>query len=132
MFDRRIAVEDCFDVKRYCKIIVDRYLEALDNIICMKWEHIQKEKEYGIEWRSVYKKEMTQLANEVNLMAFGVEMLKGSDPFIVLKEIIKTDAEHAIKLDKACRAEEACDLLERLEHLELTVSLMKKMLKTRK
>jgi hypothetical protein len=66
----------------------------------MKWEHIQKEKEYGIEWRSVYKKEMTDLVNSVNINAFGIEMLDGSDPFIVLKSIIKLAAEHAIQLDK--------------------------------
>ena len=51
----------------------------------MKWEHIQKEKEYGIIWRSEFKKEMTTMANSVNQETFGVPMLAGSDPFIVLK-----------------------------------------------
>jgi hypothetical protein len=37
----------------------------------MKQEHIQKEKEYGIEWRTVYKKEMAKLMTKFMLPVFG-------------------------------------------------------------
>ena len=85
MIENRISPDECMDAQKYCKSILDRYLDLLDNIVCMKWEHIQKEKEYGIIWRSEFKKEMTTMTNSVNQETFGVPMLAGSDPFIVLK-----------------------------------------------
>jgi hypothetical protein len=45
---------------------------------------------------------MTDMVNCVNEEAFGIKMLTGSDPFVVLKQIIKQDTELSIKLEKVC------------------------------
>jgi hypothetical protein len=55
MIENKIDLEECVDAKDHCKIIMDRYFTLLDNVTYMKFEHIQKEKEYGIPWRSAFK-----------------------------------------------------------------------------
>ncbi len=72
----------------------------------MKWEHIQKEKEYGIPWRSAFKKEMKEMSDEVHTSAYGDDMMKDSDPLIVLKTIIKQDSGVAVQHDSVGAADQ--------------------------
>ena len=44
---------------------MQRYICILDNATYMPCEHIQKEKEYGIPWRSVFKVELASLVGEL-------------------------------------------------------------------
>ena len=64
----------------------------------MPAEHIQKEKEYGITWRSAFKKELAALVN-----ALCEKLTSGegeqSDPFEVLHRIIKKDCIDAATFD---------------------------------
>lgn len=53
-----LKIEDCVDAREYCKIIMDRFFTLLDTVTYMKHEHIQKEKEYGIPWRTAFKTEL--------------------------------------------------------------------------
>ena len=55
----------------------------------MKDEHIQKEKEYGIDWRSAYKKEMFALVKSVMESEEHGTKIGIDDPFIVLRGFIK-------------------------------------------
>ena len=40
---------------------MQRWITLLDNATYMPVEHIQKEKEYGIKWRTAFKDEMTEM-----------------------------------------------------------------------
>jgi hypothetical protein len=69
---------------------MDRYFTLLDNITYMKHEHIQKEKEYGITWRSAFKVELQRTAADLHkrVIAEGEEEMD-EDPFVVLHKIVR-------------------------------------------
>ena len=46
----------------FCQGLMQRYVNLLDNATYMPCEHIQKEKEYGIPWRSAFKAELYAIA----------------------------------------------------------------------
>ena len=56
-----------------CKAIMERFFDLLDNVTYMKHEHIQKEKEYGIPWRSAFKKELLAVSKEIHDKLIGDE-----------------------------------------------------------
>ena len=59
---KEISLGRTVDVEHHCSFMMKRFYSLLDNIQCMKHEHIQKEKEYGITWRSAYKKELIRIS----------------------------------------------------------------------
>ena len=52
---------------------MERFILLLDNATYMPSEHIQKEKEYGIPWRSAFKVEMAKIIHETNKKLMGEE-----------------------------------------------------------
>lgn len=61
----RMSLSECRDAREYCDSIMQRYIVVLDNATFIPCEHIQKEKEYGIIWRSAFKAELQTLINDV-------------------------------------------------------------------
>lgn len=51
--------------RAYCDAVMQRYITLLDNATYMPSEHIQKEKEYGITWRTAFKKELAALVSSL-------------------------------------------------------------------
>ena len=63
-------------------------------------EHIQKEKEYGIPWRSAFKKELFEFADEIFKRSIGDQGLNpNDDPFQIYHKIIKKFAVDAATYD---------------------------------
>ena len=56
--EHNIDPDTVVDAREYCQGIMQRYITLLDNATYMPCEHIQKEKEYGIPWRSAFKAEL--------------------------------------------------------------------------
>ena len=63
----------------------------MDNATFMPSEHIQKEKEYGIPWRSAFKKQMQDLVAVVAKKLLSAEEDPSAEPFEVLHKIVKKD-----------------------------------------
>ena len=53
--------------------MMERFILLLDNATYMPSEHIQKEQEYGIPWRSAFKVEMAKIIHEMNKKLMGEE-----------------------------------------------------------
>lgn len=56
MAEQKIPLSECISSREYCDKIMFRYITLLDNATFMPSEHIQKEKEYGITWRTAFKR----------------------------------------------------------------------------
>lgn len=71
---------------------MQRYITLLDIATFMPSEHIQKEKEYGITWRTAFKKELNELVAVVSKKLISEDEEISSDPFEVIHKIIKRTA----------------------------------------
>ena len=63
----------------YCDSIMKRYIKLLDIATYMPSEHVWKEKEYGIPWRSEFKKEMIEFADAVHRRMINDDGFNESD-----------------------------------------------------
>ena len=61
----KLNLSECVDSRVYCDSIMQRYIVVLDNATFIPCEHIQKEKEYGITWRSAFKAELQDLIDDL-------------------------------------------------------------------
>lgn len=61
----KIDIRECLDAREWCDSFIQRYIVLLDNATYMESEHIQKEKEYGITWRSAFKAELQKIIDEL-------------------------------------------------------------------
>jgi len=72
----------------------------LDNATYMPCEHIQKEKEYGIPWRTAFKKELQAFTDSMCKRLVGEESFpETEDPFLFYHKIIKKDTLDAATFD---------------------------------
>ena len=97
------------DARDYCSKVMDRFIDLLDNATYMPNEHIQKEKEYGIPWRSAFKEELTTNVNDLSRKTFGDLADEGKekeDPFVILHAIVKKDVIDAATYDTQTQAEQ--------------------------
>ena len=95
------------DARAYCSAVMLRYIKLLDDCTYMPNEHIQKEKEYGIPWRSAYKVEIRNLVDELAKKFLGsqAEAATKEDPFLILHQIVKKDVIDAATFDTKTQAE---------------------------
>jgi len=70
---------------------MDRFFTLLDNVTYMKHEHIQKEKEYGIAWRSAFKAELFEISASLHARTMGESEAEDmdEDPFVVMHKIVR-------------------------------------------
>jgi len=110
---------------------MDRFFTLLDNVTYMKHEHIQKEKEYGIPWRSAFKTELYGIAGELHARTMSESEAEEmeDDPFVVMHKIVRQDSVDAATFDSRCQADLLFMLVNQLEFLEIGVYTIKKMLK---
>ena len=120
------------DAAGHCKTIMDRYFALLDNITYMKHEHIQKEKEYGITWRSAFKVELNRISTDLHSRVIAEDDAEDmeDDPFMVLHKIVRQDTIDASTFDSRCQADLLHMLVPQLELMELGIYTLKKLLKT--
>ena len=105
-------------------------MTLLDNVTYMPIEHIQKEKEYGIPWRSAFKAELlefTKLAKD-RILGEG-DLLADEEPFTFFHKVVKKDALDAATFDAQSQADFMSMLLDSLESLEQWIYQLKAMLK---
>ena len=103
MNDGNVPQEEVKDAATHCKSIMDRYFTLLDNITYMKHEHIQKEKEYGITWRSNFKIELQRVATDLHKRVIADEEEEmDEDPFAILHKIVRQDTIDASTFDSRC------------------------------
>ena len=65
MAEQKIPLSECMSSREYCDKVMYRYITLLDNATFMPSEHIQKEKEYGITWRTAFKRQLKDLVDEI-------------------------------------------------------------------
>ena len=53
-----INLAECVSARSYCAAMMQRYVTLLDCATFMPSEHIQKEKEYVITWRTAFKAQL--------------------------------------------------------------------------
>jgi len=96
----------------------------------MPCEHIQKEKEYGIPWRSAFKKELLSFADSTHKRLVDENGFpEMEDPFLFFHKIIKKDAIDAATFDAMSQADFLSMMTENLELLEKSLYQIKAMLK---
>ena len=128
---KEIPLEEVVPASNICKSIMERFFDLLDNVTYMKHEHIQKEKEYGIPWRSAFKKELIELVDETHRRLIGEENeILDEDPFMVMHKIVRQDAIDAATFDSRCQADLMMMLVDQLEYMEIVAYQIKKLLKT--
>jgi hypothetical protein len=110
---------------------MDRFFTLLDNVTYMKHEHIQKEKEYGIPWRSAFKVELYEISQALHARTMSESEAEemDEDPFVVMHKIVRQDSVDAATFDSRCQADLLFMLVNQLEFLEIGVYTIKKMLK---
>ena len=86
-----LALSDCVNARAYCEAIMGRYIVLLYNATFMPSEHIQKEKEYGITWRTAFKKELADLVAVVVKKLISSDEEDITEPFELIHKIVKKD-----------------------------------------
>ena len=71
-----LSIDDCVLARDYCQTIMQRYITLLDNATYMPCEHIQKEKEYGIKWRTTFKLELEKTYDKLVMKLFIIIITK--------------------------------------------------------
>ena len=82
--DQKIKIEECVNAREYCDKVMFRYITLLDNATFMPSEHIQKEKEYGITWRTAFKNELNTLVSKVSQKLISEDGKSQEDPFALI------------------------------------------------
>lgn len=95
---QQFSLSDCVQARAYCDAVMLRYIVLLDNATFMPSEHIQKEKEYGITWRTAFKQELKNLVEVVTRKLMPDET-PNEDPFETLHTLIKKDCIDAATFD---------------------------------
>ncbi len=96
----------------------------------MPCEHIQKEKEYGIPWRTAFKKELQAFTDSTCKRFVGEEGFpETEDPFVFYHKVIKKDTLDAATFDAMSQADFLSMMTENLELLEKTLYQIKALLK---
>ena len=96
----------------------------------MPCEHMQKEKEYGIPWRSAFKKELLAFADTTHKrLVDNNGFNETEDPFLFFHKIVKKDALDAATFDAMSQADFLSMMTENLELLEKCLYQIKAMLK---
>ena len=129
--EHNIDPDSVVDAREYCQGIMQRYITLLDNATYMPCEHIQKEKEYGIPWRSAFKAELEQMIDALAKRTISADGFDEDleDPFELLHKIVKKDAIDAATFDAMTQADCLIMLVDNLELLEKTVYTVKALLK---
>ena len=92
----------------------------LDEATYMPVEYIQKEKEYGITWRTAFKAELlekTQTLCKRTIDSDGFNA-KFEDPFEILHKVVKRDCIDAAIFDQYSQADLLYMLFDNLELVE--------------
>ena len=71
LVDRQLDRDSCVEARKFCQQLMQRFVTLLDNATYMPIEHVQKEKEYGIPWRSTFKQEVLTMAQETHRKLLG-------------------------------------------------------------
>lgn len=104
-----IPAKELVNAREYCDQVMQRYINILDDATYMPNEHIWKEKEYGIPWRTEFKLKLAEIINKLAKKALDKndDDIKNKDPFALLHTVIKKDVVDAAVFD----AKTAADLL---------------------
>ena len=99
--EKNIDVLDCVMARDFCQGLMQRYVNLLDNATYMPCEHIQKEKEYGIRWRSAFKAELYAIAEQTyRKMVSDADFPANEDPWMFFHRVVKKDALDAATFDR--------------------------------
>jgi len=121
----------CVEARKFCQALMQRYVTLLDNATYMPIEHVQKEKEYGIPWRSAFKAELEAFTETAKKRLLG-EVMKvelADEPFVFFHKIVKKDALDAATFDAMSQADFMCMMLDNLEICEQWLYQIKALLK---
>ena len=134
--EKNINFNDCLDARAFCHFQMKRYLSLLDSVTFMPCEHFQKEKEFGIRWRSAFKTELYEFADSIHKLLVSWEEQfprsepgSGIDPFEFFKSIVEKETLNAALLDAQSQADLMAVGLGNLEILEKSLCQVKAMLK---
>ena len=95
----------------------------------MPCEHIQKEKEYGITWRTAFKLELNAFIEILAKKLVSTGGFAEQDPFEVLHKIVKKDCIDVATFDMRTQSDLMAMMVDNLELLEKTIWMIKVLLK---
>ena len=95
----------------------------------MPLEHVQKEKEYGIPWRSAFKAELAICLEQAKTRFLDENESVVDSPFEFFHKVVKKDALDAATFYAKSQADFMCMLLDNLEALEQWIYVIKALLK---
>ena len=99
--ENKIDIDTLLSSQDYCQSVMKRYIHLLDKATFMPVEHIQKEREYGVVWRTAFKKEMKELIDTMVKRCVSSDgFSKEEDGFYLLHKVIKADAIDAATFDE--------------------------------
>jgi len=116
---------ELIDSKDFCRQVMDRFIDALDNATYMPHEHIQKEKEYGIKWRTAFK---TELQEQVQSLC-KADAKVGVDPFVDLHAIVKREVLDACERFEKTETDQLGMMCQQLDKIEKVIHTVKCLLK---
>lgn len=122
-------MSECISARTFCEGVMNRYITLLDNATFMPSEHIQKEKEYGITWRTAFKKELNDLVGVVTRKLISSDADPSAEPFETLHKIVKKDCIDGATFDSRTQADLICMLMTNLDMLENCIFQVKALLK---
>ena len=122
-------LNDCVDTRAYCADMMARWFNLRDCAQYLSAEHQQKEREYGITWRSAFKQQLNKKTNELSVKLTGSGIAEDQDPFDVLYQLVVKDYDDVRQFDEKCQADLICMLAENLRNLSITIYTLKKLLK---
>ena len=132
VFEGKIERDTLSDSRKLIQDLMQRWINLIDNATYMPCEHIQKEKEFGIRWRTAFKKGVGEIIEgDFEALQHELYVAEIEDPFVYMHRIIKKGVEEASEL---CLLSETLKMWEQSEKLctmETTLYLTKAILKCR-
>ena len=116
--------------EHFCDEILNRWKRLANWAKYLSPEHEQKEREYGIPWRSAFKVEAKKELKEIKIKLLGLnEEKEDEDPFAILIQISNNGKQDAESFHQTNQAEMLEMVEDRLAMMEHCVRYLKKMLK---
>ena len=131
LIEKSINQNDCTDARKFCQAMMHRFTTLLDNATHMPNEHIQKEKEYGIPWRSAFKKQIFAHADQIykKLVDPNGQFPEDEDPFTFYQQMIQKEALEANSFASLSQADFIVMMVRNLETFENSLYQVKAMLR---
>eukprot|EP00347_Sterkiella_histriomuscorum_P000466 403375749 len=123
-------VLDFKNLNEHCKEQYEQWKKLNNQARYLSSEHDQKEKEYGIAWRSAFKIEINKALLQLRMKLFGIDKIEdGEDVFSALNLIVSNSKQDAESFYLNTQLNMLNTIQESYKLMERQVTYLKKLLK---